>query len=150
MVGHSFGGTVALCYGLSFPEETAGIVALAPLCRPEARLEQALFGPRFMPGPGDALAHALAHVADPILLPLLWRAIFLPQAMPSTFERPFPAGYASGPERMPNEHYIPIDLTPFGLENPGTVFLAADEPHGLIEATISRRGTQARASAVKL
>ena len=39
---------------------------------------------------------------------------------------------------MPNKHYIPIDLTPFGLENPGVVFLPTDEPHGQIEATIGR------------
>lgn len=39
---------------------------------------------------------------------------------------------------MPNKHYIPINLTPFGLENPGTVFLPTDEPHGQIDATIRR------------
>ena len=39
---------------------------------------------------------------------------------------------------MPNKHYVPIDLNPFGLENQGTVFLPTDEPHGRIEATISR------------
>ncbi|MCJ2082619.1 factor-independent urate hydroxylase [Methylobacterium sp. J-090] len=39
---------------------------------------------------------------------------------------------------MPNKHYIPINLTPFGLENPGVVFLPTDEPHGQIEATIGR------------
>lgn len=39
---------------------------------------------------------------------------------------------------MPNKHYIPINLKPFGLENPGTVFLPTDEPHGQIEATIGR------------
>jgi len=39
---------------------------------------------------------------------------------------------------MPNKHYIPINLTSFGLENPGTVFLPTDEPHGQIEATIGR------------
>ncbi|GJE59458.1 factor-independent urate hydroxylase [Methylobacterium trifolii] len=39
---------------------------------------------------------------------------------------------------MPNKHYVPIDLTPFGLENPGTVFLPTDEPHGQIEAVIGR------------
>jgi urate oxidase len=39
---------------------------------------------------------------------------------------------------MPNKHYVPIDLKPFGLENPGTVFLPTDEPHGRIEATIGR------------
>ncbi|GJD80583.1 uricase [Methylobacterium gregans] len=41
---------------------------------------------------------------------------------------------------MPNKHYIPINLTPFGLDNPGTVFLPTDEPHGQIEATIGRNG----------
>ena len=100
VVGHSFGGTVALCHGSHFPERTAGIVALAPLCFPEFRLEQVLFGPRFLPGAGDVLANLLAQAADPFLLPLLWRAIFLPQTMPSGFERRFPAGYASGPARM--------------------------------------------------
>lgn len=39
---------------------------------------------------------------------------------------------------MPNKHYIPINLASFGLENPGTVFLPTDEPHGQIEATIGR------------
>jgi urate oxidase len=39
---------------------------------------------------------------------------------------------------MPNKHYIPIDLTGFGLENPGAVFLPTDEPYGRIEATIGR------------
>lgn len=39
---------------------------------------------------------------------------------------------------MPNKHYIPINLAPFGLDNPGTVFLPTDEPHGQIEATVAR------------
>jgi urate oxidase len=39
---------------------------------------------------------------------------------------------------MPNKHYLPIDLGPFGLDNPGTVFLPTDEPSGRIEATVSR------------
>jgi urate oxidase len=39
---------------------------------------------------------------------------------------------------MPNKHYVPINLAPFGLENPGTVFLPTDEPHGQIEAVIGR------------
>ncbi|KAB1072424.1 factor-independent urate hydroxylase [Methylobacterium planeticum] len=39
---------------------------------------------------------------------------------------------------MPNKHYIPVNLAPFGLDNPGTVFLPTDEPHGQIVATIGR------------
>jgi urate oxidase len=39
---------------------------------------------------------------------------------------------------MPNRHHLPIDLTPFGLENRNEVFVATEEPHGLIEATVVR------------
>jgi urate oxidase len=38
----------------------------------------------------------------------------------------------------PNKHHFLVDLTPFGLDNPGEVFIAADRPYGLIEATIER------------
>ncbi|MGP4028894.1 factor-independent urate hydroxylase [Actinomadura sp. 3N407] len=38
----------------------------------------------------------------------------------------------------PNKHHFEVDLSPFGLENPGEVFIAADRPYGLIEATVTR------------
>ena len=38
----------------------------------------------------------------------------------------------------PNRHHHLVDLAPFGLENPGEVFIAADRPYGLIEATVTR------------
>ena len=41
----------------------------------------------------------------------------------------------------PNKHHHLVDLAPFGLENPGEVFIAADRPYGLIEATITRDDT---------
>lgn len=39
---------------------------------------------------------------------------------------------------MPNRHHLPIDLTRFGMENHNEVFVATEEPHGLIKATLSR------------
>jgi urate oxidase len=39
---------------------------------------------------------------------------------------------------MPNRHHLPIDLTRLGLENRNEVFVATEEPHGLIKATLSR------------
>ena len=39
---------------------------------------------------------------------------------------------------MPNKHHLPVDLSPFGLENRNEIFVATDEPFGLIEATIAR------------
>ena len=34
--------------------------------------------------------------------------------------------------------YSPVDLKPFGMENESEVFMPAEEPHGLIEATLRR------------
>jgi urate oxidase len=38
----------------------------------------------------------------------------------------------------PNKHYIPIDLSPFELDNRNQVFLPTDEPHGQIECEVGR------------
>ena len=39
---------------------------------------------------------------------------------------------------MPNRHHLPIDLTRFGMENRNEIFVATEEPHGVIKATLSR------------
>jgi urate oxidase len=41
---------------------------------------------------------------------------------------------------LPNKHHFLVDLGPFGLDNPGVVFHAADRPYGLIEGAVSRAG----------
>jgi urate oxidase len=38
----------------------------------------------------------------------------------------------------PNRHHFLADLAPFGLDNPGEVFYAADRPYGLIQAAVQR------------
>ena len=38
----------------------------------------------------------------------------------------------------PNKHHFLVDLEPFGIENNGEVFIAADRPYGLIQAALSR------------
>ena len=54
------------------------------------------------------------------------------------------AGLAKVPEvqtvRMacPNKHYLPIDLSHFGLSADNLVFTPTDEPHGQIECTVGR------------
>jgi urate oxidase len=40
--------------------------------------------------------------------------------------------------RLPNKHYLPVNLAPFGIPNNGDIFLPTDEPHGEIEAVITR------------
>lgn len=39
---------------------------------------------------------------------------------------------------MPNKHHLPIDLSRLGLENRNEIFVATEDPHGLIEATLVR------------
>jgi urate oxidase len=38
----------------------------------------------------------------------------------------------------PNKHHFLVDLAPFGVDNNGEVFHAADRPYGLIECTVTR------------
>jgi len=39
---------------------------------------------------------------------------------------------------LPNKHHIPVDLRPFGLDNPKMVCTPTDEPYGLIKGTVVR------------
>jgi urate oxidase len=39
---------------------------------------------------------------------------------------------------LPNRHHLLVDLEPLGLDNPNEIFVATDQPFGLIEATVSR------------
>lgn len=39
---------------------------------------------------------------------------------------------------LPNRHHLLVDLEPFGLDNPNEIFVATDQPYGLIEATVKR------------
>lgn len=39
---------------------------------------------------------------------------------------------------MPNKHCLLVDLSGFGQDNPNEIFVPTDEPHGFIEACVSR------------
>ena len=98
VVGHSFGGAVALAYAMSFPTLTTGVLALAPIAWPEPRLELAAFGPRATPASGDVLAACACGTLDRVMLPVLWRAMFLPQVMPERFKDGFSFDRAGAPQ----------------------------------------------------
>ncbi|MEU5399889.1 factor-independent urate hydroxylase [Streptomyces sp. NPDC005963] len=44
---------------------------------------------------------------------------------------------------LPNKHHFLVDLEAFGLSNDREVYVAADRPYGLIEATVLRNGAVA-------
>lgn len=39
---------------------------------------------------------------------------------------------------MPNQHRLLVDLSPFEMDNPNVIFMATDEPHGVISAGFCR------------
>jgi pimeloyl-ACP methyl ester carboxylesterase len=103
VIGHSFGAAVAMAYALQFPKATRGVVALAPIAFPEPRLEHLVFAPRGLPAAG-ALWNAFGRAfVDPALLPLLWNAMFLPQAMPGDYAAHFPFQVAGDAAAMRSE-----------------------------------------------
>ena len=60
------------------------------------------------------------------------------------------AALAAAPEideltlTMPNRHNLPVNLAPFGQDNPNTLFVPTDEPHGHIHAVIRRERDEKR------
>ena len=112
IVGHSSGGAVALAYGMRFPDDVTGVVALAPICFPEPRLEQVLFAPRAAPLAGPVLAAGSRLSVDPVLLPTLWQTMFLPQRMPARFEDTFPFALAGRPAQLIAEAEDSVALGP--------------------------------------
>jgi urate oxidase len=40
---------------------------------------------------------------------------------------------------MPNKHCLLVDLSPFGQDNPNEIFVPTDDPHGYIEARLTRQ-----------
>src|SRR4051812_40833398 len=89
VIGHSHGGAVALAYALQFPGDLAGVVVLAPIAFPEHRLEHVLFAPRGLWPTGPGLNQLASPTIDRLLLPLLWRAMFMPQEVPPRYAAVF-------------------------------------------------------------
>jgi urate oxidase len=91
--------------------------------------------------PSPDYSAANAHILDALL------TVFQEEFSPSVQRTLFQMGQAAlhaVPEisqitlKMPNKHYLPVNLKPFALENANEIFLPTDEPHGEIEATVTR------------
>lgn len=99
IVGHSFGGAVAMALALAYPESVAGVVLVAPIAFPEPRLEIVMFGARAVPFTGDWVS-ILSGPADAMMLPALRNGMFLPQKMTPAFRDGFPFALASGRKQL--------------------------------------------------
>ena len=93
IVGHSFGGAVALAIAMDRPDEITSVVALAPICFPELRLEHGLLAPRALAVRRRSVSgDRFGRLADIAVLPLMRNAMFLPQLMPDSYRDAFPFG----------------------------------------------------------
>jgi pimeloyl-ACP methyl ester carboxylesterase len=86
IVGHSWGGTLALTFALDFPERVAGLVLVAPPTHPQMRF--VTWNNAVLATPlGWFFAHTLALPFGALLIELGIRAAFLPQTAPSRYSK---------------------------------------------------------------
>lgn len=85
VVGHDWGGAVALSYALSYPEEIAGVVAIAPASHPSPRGAGTVHRIAATPYLGWFVSRFLAPVLGRFMLEATLRRDFAPQAVPADY-----------------------------------------------------------------
>jgi pimeloyl-ACP methyl ester carboxylesterase len=124
IVGHSFGGLVALAYAELFPEAVERLVLVAPITFPEPRLiEHLLLAPRAMPLLGPAFSTAAGATIDQPVLKMIQRLMFSPQPVPDGWEASYPYGQVLDAAAMVAEGEDAAAMLP--LSPTGTIDLAA-------------------------
>lgn len=140
VVGHSFGGLVALAYAELFGDEIDALVLLAPIAFPELRLaEQTLYAPRAVPFWGPLLSDAMAGSLDRPILKLMHKLMFAPGEPPAGWTDTYPwdwmlsgaAGVANGEDAAAIH-----PLTPEGLIDFAKVRLPVHILHGNADLVI--------------
>jgi pimeloyl-ACP methyl ester carboxylesterase len=101
LVGHSYGGPVALAYAQQFPNEVAGVVFLGGgVAYPTPRIDLAPFMLPAVPLLGAVLRNTVLQPAYRLLLPLLIRLCFAPQPVPDSFAKAVPTDMLLRPQQL--------------------------------------------------
>lgn len=87
LVGHSWGGALALAFALDHPQRTAGLVLLSPPTHPHLRRMSRLYRPLAAPILGWLFARTLALPLGAVAFGIGIRAAFAPQLPPSYYLR---------------------------------------------------------------
>jgi pimeloyl-ACP methyl ester carboxylesterase len=82
LVGHSWGGALALAFALDHPQRTAGLVLLSPPTHPQLRHMARLYRPLAAPAVGWLFAHTFALPLAAAAFGAGLRAAFAPQRPP--------------------------------------------------------------------
>ncbi len=82
LVGHSWGGTLALTFALDYPQRVAGLVVIAPPTHPWLGQKTLLNSGFAIPVAGWLFAHTLTLPFGAVLIGPGFRGAFLPQSLP--------------------------------------------------------------------
>ena len=90
IVGHSWGTLVALAHALDHPEATAAIGLLSGYYFLTERIDTLLLGGPAVPGTGDVMRYTISPPLGRALVPLMFKQIFAPAAVPDRFREGMP------------------------------------------------------------
>jgi pimeloyl-ACP methyl ester carboxylesterase len=102
VIGHSFGGLVALALAEQRPRWVKSLVLLAPIAFPEPRLlEHSFLAPRSAPVLGPILSRLASGLSlDRMMLEYVQRQMFAPDDMPSRWKESFPYAQVLDPDHL--------------------------------------------------
>jgi pimeloyl-ACP methyl ester carboxylesterase len=101
LLGHSWGGLVALAYALAYPHHTASIVLLGSYVFPVARPDMAALGLFRVPVLGTILSHTVAPLFARLMGERLLRDVaFAPNPIPQRFAAEFPLALTWRPGQL--------------------------------------------------
>ena len=92
LVGHSWGGLLALTFALDYPHRVAGLVVIAPPTHPWLGQTKWLYSVFAIPVFGWVFAHTLTLPFGALLIGPGFRGAFLPQSPPPGYMKRWPHG----------------------------------------------------------